>query len=331
MQDVAKQDNGQMRIYFCGGAGINIGASYLANTPVAGIADIHPVYCDTSMSNIRTQGIIGDQVMLLEGADGSGKIRRENHQAITDVINPLLIKHPPMRLNLVVFSAGGGSGSVFGPLITQALLKRDESVIALVVGSEESLITARNTIKTLRSLDNMAGTIEQPIIMYYAHNRLGAHKSETDDAVRGAIAALSVLACPLNDAIDSKDISNFLNYNRVTDVAPQLSALEIVSDPKEMPTINGEAKVPVSLVSLYRTADSLPLSVVPDYIAEGYMSSPSLSDSDLHFVITCDDVLAMARAIEARIGDIEERSSARSRNTRISTKNDQAEDNGLIL
>lgn len=101
---------GQLRLYGCGGAGTNC-ASYFdkADVELSGSvgAEIHAVYVDTSRSNIKAS-INPEHVCVLDNVDGSGKIRSENANLIAENVRQILLKHKPMDLNVVVFSAAGG-------------------------------------------------------------------------------------------------------------------------------------------------------------------------------------------------------------------------------
>jgi len=136
--------SGKIRIYGCGGAGINL-TSHFINLPADGnYAEVLAAMVDTSRSNISTD-IAEDLCYILPEVDGSGKVRKENHEVIGGVVKQILLQHKPEDLNVVVFSGSGGSGSVIGPLITKELLSREHSVICVMVGSDESAITCTNT------------------------------------------------------------------------------------------------------------------------------------------------------------------------------------------
>ena len=316
--------------FFCGGAGINVGKSFVNKPTLEGLASIEPIFCDTSESNIRGLNTRANKINfeLVPDTDGSGGIRGENNVAIADIVNAILNKYDTTRLNIVCFSASGGSGSVFGPLIASELLKREAPIILMVIGSEESKLRIINTIKTLKSLDNIAtNIIKKPIVMYYAHNLPGAKFSVTDNQIIGAITSISVLASGLNEGLDSKDLYNFLMWTVISSAKPQLSLLEIIS------TVDAETlkKIPVSLASLYRNEDTPRVTLISDYDCYGYVSDPDLIKEDLHFVITNDNVVSIAQSVNERVNDIESKANARSNQTSITDKNDVAQDNGLIL
>mgnify|MGYP001176795926 CR=1 FL=1 len=98
---------GTMRVYGCGGAGINITSFFNGAGIESGCAEVFPAYVDTSRSNLRPE-FNEDDVFILENVDGSGKVRRENHEEIANVTRQILLQIPPKDFNVVIFSASGG-------------------------------------------------------------------------------------------------------------------------------------------------------------------------------------------------------------------------------
>ena len=95
---------GKVMIYCAGGAGINAGkyfTTFRDTAPSSGFADMQAVFIDTSVSNISID-IDEKDIYLVQGLDGSGKIRAENHKEISESIHDILLKHPPGDLNIVL-------------------------------------------------------------------------------------------------------------------------------------------------------------------------------------------------------------------------------------
>ena len=83
----------RVSLYCAGGLGINV-AFQLLKYPEeaqarAGYAEIDIFMVDTSTSNLRLKTVDKEKLYLVEGLDGSGKIRKENHKAIAaNIIMP---------------------------------------------------------------------------------------------------------------------------------------------------------------------------------------------------------------------------------------------------
>ena len=173
---------GKVTLYGAGGCGINIAKRFYDAQPQVGVADLSFCFADTSRSNISAE-LDPKDCYVLPDVDGSGKIRKENYQAITQVIQQIPINFAPGDLNIVIFSASGGSGSTMGPLIVRELLKEGHPTVAIVVGSFESYITANNTMNTIKSLDSISRSIGVPIVVSFENNIDNTRSTFVDHSV----------------------------------------------------------------------------------------------------------------------------------------------------
>lgn len=316
--------SGKLKIYGAGGAGTNI-ASYFNSAAIEpNCAAISTCYIDTSRSNIK-EGIDESNVFILDNVDGSGKVRSENHVEINNVVRKILLSFEPEDFNVVVFSASGGSGSVIGPLIVSELLSRGESVVAVVVGSHESVITANNTMNTIKSLESISKRADQPVVMYYEHN--DRKRSEVDTQLKLAISALAVLASKQNRELDTKDIANWLMFNKTTSVSAQLATLEIFKESEAADDVTD----PISVVSLYDDEDTMPLKAIPEYHAAGYLPVKSDQFNELHYIISIDTLPSIVGDLKATLGRYQTQKDSRVKQTSIVDPSDEVNDNGLVL
>lgn len=326
---------GNLRIFACGGAGINLASAFdqSAGRVEEGHCAPHLVYVDTSRSNL-SENINQEHIALIEDVDGSGKVRRENSDKISRNIKAIIQKFAPMDFNIVVFSASGGSGSVFGPLIISELLQRDQSVVAVVVGSDESNITATNTINTLKSLEAIAQKTNAPVVIHYSHNNADTPRSSIDRECRMVIGAISMLASRQNAELDSRDIGNWVRFDRSTTAKAQLAMLDIYRDRKEAEV---EATDAISIASLFNSTDAPPLNLVPEYHCAGYPihkiadANGKVEDSaEIHYVITLDDVHQIAKMINHRVAELEQKRKARVQHGSI-LGDTEIDDTGLVF
>ena len=320
--------HGILRLYGAGGAGINIIGSWndMDGKKAVGTAECQVAYVDTSRSNLPPS-IDQSKVYILDNVDGSGKVRSENHIEIARNIRSVVQKHPPGDLNVVAFSASGGSGSVFGPLLISELIDRKAPVVAVVIGSEESNITCSNTRNTLKSLESIAKKKGVPVVIYYQHNARDAKRSMVDIQCRYALAALAMLGSRQNRELDTKDLFNFLNFNKVTSVEPQLALLHVYNKPEEV----DQASAPVAIASLLKDPDQASYSIIPEYASVGYPRERIDSFEQLHFVITLDGVQVIYKMIDDRLGEVTKASSARIKRDSIVSDSDEVTDEGLVL
>lgn len=319
---------GILRLYGAGGTGINIIGSWngMDGRAEVGTAQCQVVYVDTSRSNLP-EDIDQSKLYILDNVDGSGKVRSENHVEISRNIRSVVEKHTPGDLNIVCFSASGGSGSVFGPLIVSELIERKAPVVVLVVGSDESKITCENTLKTLKSLEQVAKKKGVPVVMIYHHNDRDGKRSAVDMQCRFALATLAMLCSRRNRELDTMDLSNFLNFPKVTSVGPQLAMLHVYRDSAAV----DQASSPVAIASLLKDPDESTYSATPEYACVGYPREHIDSFEQLHFVITLDGVQVVHKMISDRLDGIMKTSAARIKHDSIVNSNDNVTEDGLLV
>lgn len=220
----------KMNIYACGGAATNIVSQVLkfAGKKSPGFAEINPIFLDTSSSNVNPL-IPKDRTYLIEGLDGSGKLRKANYDKISECSKEMLHMFKPGDVNLVIHSASGGSGSVIGPVLVSELLSRGEIVVVALIGSTGSRIETENTLKTLHSYEVISSKRETPVIACYRENSKETPRGHVDSEIQTTIVILSALFSGENRELDGADLRNFLNYVNVTDFQPKLSVLDFFS------------------------------------------------------------------------------------------------------
>lgn len=317
---------GVLRIYAAGGCGLNIASFFDGAGIEPGHSKAEIVYVDTSHSNLR-DGINPNSIYLLDDVDGSGKIRKENHAAISKTVRDIVQKHAPGDLNVVVFSASGGSGSVFGPLIMSELLERDKTVVGIVVGSDESNITATNTMNTLKSLEAIAKKHSKPVVVNYSMNSNDVPRSKVDVECRHVISALSILGSKQNAELDSRDVANWVYFQRSTTAEAQLATFEVYLDGAEA----ARAPNPISIASLYDDTDAKQIELTPEYVTVGYPRNKIKDISSLHFIISLDGIHTISKLIQKRVEVMNQQRDSRVKHESILSSKDQVTDDGLVL
>jgi len=259
----------RMKLYACGGAGINTVKQFAPFNGQAnpGFATIETVFIDTSRSNLDSS-IPEQMTYLVQELDGSGKRRATNHAALSESINEILLEHRPGDINIIVHSAGGGSGSVIGPLLTNELLGREQLVIVLAIGSTSSKIETENTKKTLQSLESISQRRSMPVCVYYRENTLEKPRGDIDRDVSTAISLMTAIFSGQNREFDTEDLRNFLNYPRVTSYPAKLSYLDLFAKDIDLDTKN-EAIVSLITLSNGEVPTEVPQHV--EYQATGYL------------------------------------------------------------
>lgn len=321
---------GNIQIYACGGAGINL-AMPLNNQPSQeGYADLSVCYIDTSRSNFPAD-IPTDQSFVLPGADGSGKIRAMNYPEIANNVPQILGRFPTGDFNIVIHSGSGGSGSVFGPLVANAIAHSGKPVVSLVVGSWESLITITNTINTLKSMDNLARTNNHPLTFSFFNNQDNSKRKEVDSLVRLYINRLACLVSGAHSELDSADISNWLRYDRNPNnqTPVGLAHLDIVETDEDALGI----EYPISIASIHSGASAIG-SIGADYQCAGIMKADivkAVGYEQQHFILSVHDVPELLKKLEQRKTELVQRQQSRPRTQALVDSGVATTQDGMVL
>lgn len=320
-----------MKIYATGGAGCNIVSNFLKQMTKesAGMTLFSCVYIDTSRSNLNPDIPLSD-TYLVDNLDGSGKLRASNYQALSDCSRDILLKHKPADINVVIGSASGGTGSVISPILVSQLLDRGEDVIVIAIGSTSSRIETENTLKTLKSYEMISQKRETPVIMAYRENSQKKPRAEVDGEVEMLIATIAVMFSGNNRELDSSDLSNFLNYQKVTNFKAKLSHLDIFSG--NVTLAKGQALV--SLVTLMDSTSDAESGVLTDYQAVGFIPETAKAylgqQLPIHAAVVSGYFNGVAETLEAKISSYDEvRKSIVEKP--ITDRNTQATDDGIVL
>lgn len=276
-----------VRIYACGGLGLNIGrmVENLGNSDDIAMARIHVSYIDTSKSNVKTQ-LNDDKTYFFKDMDGAGQQREKHHAKIVASVPAILDKFPPQDFNIFLSGTDGGSGSVLGPELMFELMRRDKNVVAITAASNDSLTRIQNTIKTVRSYNGIAQVREKPAVVAYFENSERTPRDAVDEAIFKLIGALCVLFSGQNIELDSQDLANFLNFTALKSVnqKPRLVQLSLIEGMDELKNIGK----PISVATLATETSGTSLSALPAFQAVGYLPDGAddllKTNAPVHFV-----------------------------------------------
>lgn len=328
-----KTSNRSIRIYACGGAGVNLGQLLEKNrlSTSESVANLEITYVDTSRSNMSGSTVDDEHVYLFDGLDGSGKIRRENHQEIAKRIRDIVQSHPARELNIVIQSLAGGTGSVIGPSIVSELLDKGQAVVVLAIGSADTKLDADNTLRSLKSYEAIVDLRQKPVTMVYLQNTKANRREDVNQSLVGTVLSLAVLWSGNNREMDTKDLFNFLNFHVPTSFEPQLAHLSLVG-PDETLAVGGHV---ISVATLVRDGQDSALDPIPEVQFVGYVAAdapqPILENVPLHFYIT-DGIFEDANKLLSKtLRDIEAQSEARVPRGKILSDTDKPTSTGLVI
>lgn len=335
------ENKGRIQIYCCGGAGVNIGIKLekFRGKSEPGFATFDITYIDTSKSNLAKTVSASDCYLIesdVRDIDGGGKIRAENHVEIAKSVRDILQKHTVGNINVVLSSAGGGSGGVIGTYLTDELIRNDIPTIVIVIGSTDTAIEVQNTLKTIKSYEKSALTNEAPINMYYEQNSATNTVEMVDRNIVSFIICLGVLASRENTGLDTRDLRNWLRHDTVTSFEPQLYSLVKVEG-NTLPSSLGEL---ISVASVTAKGIDTQLSLdgkVPmlEYRCSGIM--PETVDKEvaskcpIHFVTCTGVILPVHKELTSLVDQIEKARAARKTRSVMLSNEDKSSSSNVIL
>lgn len=320
---------GTVNLYGCGGGGINIVKQLQTDETVEGMAITQTIFFDTSDSNLN--GVVNlANVHLVPDLDGGGKVRRDNSKEIEAEVPNLLKLHPPKDLNVVVFTASGGTGSVAGPLLIKELMARDENVIAVMIGVYECAQTALNLSNTFKTLDNFTKPEQQnkPLILHYTKMNPTDKRSDIDNNVKFFISSLAFLASRQNDELDTTDIKHWLWFTKTTNLKPQLALVELHTNKQ---SVEENTPFAFSLASLKESTDEPSPNILPQYSCTGFYRTSSPLKQSFFFTLDNSKLKDILKELQTLMGTVNETKSTQKSGPSFIEKEDSSEDNGLIL
>lgn len=334
MSEIIEKVKGRISIYAAGGAGTNIATRFekYRGKSQAGMAIVDPVYIDTSKSNMLSADIAADAVYHFQGLDGAGQVRREHAVVVKERAKEILHTYKPGNLALVMHSASGGSGSVIGPILTQELLARDVPVVVVMVGDASTRLYAENTLNTIKSYEAIAKAANSPIVIAYLQNTQDTPRAAVDAEIETVVVGLAALFSRENTELDTRDLYNWLRFDKVTTFKqPMLAGLHIVK--------NGESHAHVgnviSVATLAKAGADATLPFMPEVRFLGLfpvdMPENIAKESPVHY-ITGDRVIHEAVAnVQKVLTHLGEEQQSRVAHKSILGAGDRADETGLIL
>lgn len=318
-----------VNLFGVGGAGIDCVKTVLEDhlkQDDSQLAQLNVVLVDTSVSNYKRNEDFfkkhGVNLTLIPDLDGNGQVRKSNIDKIMPHTAGIVNSHTADDdiLNVIIHSASGGSGSVISVLLMKELMAENRNVMSIVVGDTTTRNYAYNTQATLRSYESIARQSKKPAVVKYFQNYASSAVSpklspqEVNKKISQAVLDLRILTSGNVHGVDSADITNFLDYTKVSSVPASLSLLANVvtpvdSDERELERVlktDLDDTQPISVITINTTEDTEHQEIKCTYRVEGKFEYVSKEKPlyNVHFTIHDSDL--MARVINELTKSIEE-------------------------
>jgi len=189
----------------CGGAG-KVAAIRFAKTQTK--VSKPPVITTIDTSGVSSK-IEGVESLCIEGLQGSGKLRRENADAIKSFATDYVERNEFAPVNILVFSAAGGSGSVIGPVLLAEILRQGKIAIVITLVDIDSATDSVNSFNLLKTLDNISKSKGAYVPTVLFDNSNGRFK--VDSGIDSTLANLAELLSQPLIGLDTQDRLRFLN------------------------------------------------------------------------------------------------------------------------
>jgi cell division GTPase FtsZ len=315
------EERNKIAVYACGGTGIAL-VSQVLKKNLSELAKPVAYFADTSKSDL-TSVCNNDNTYLVNGTDGGGKDRAVNYEAITRCVPDLLVKHPPTDLNIIVFSAGGATGSTMGPTIAEEIWAQGKDVIFFMVGSHENATTTRNSVNSWASVNGLAKDAGKLAVVSYDNNGNASMDADVDESVIMSIISVLDLYSGKHVRLDSTDVRNWARPK--TDAS--IALLEITPSLE----VAKETPYPLSVASLMDSVNKPVVSLGADYGCDGYRRTSG--PGDLYFIISTngiDKIIGDLQKEQKRYTDQAESRKKLSTNS-LDNLGGNAKKNGMVL
>jgi len=271
-------------VWGCGGCGTNI-AKQITDL------DIEVNYIDTSTSNLK--GVKSDNIFVLENIDGAGKDRSKTYEHFKHIASDVIIKFKPSTsLNIVVSSLSGGSGGLMSALITKELISQGYNTIVIAIDSKHSVKELDNTIKSLKTYKSISDGIKKAVSIFYIEN---TNRRESDNKAIWFINLLSLLVNKHHtEEFDTSDLTNYINFDKVTENQPTVSILELNSNETITPEKNTTI---VGSILLTNNKHSVIKPVIPEYLSTCVVTDPQYKNEDIRI----DNILGKLSIIVTKL------------------------------
>lgn len=226
------KNNKKLVIHCCGGTGISIidkSMDFFSKRDMDKKAALDIKALDTSDANFKDTRRIKDlencfyriesNSLSNSFLDGSGGVRAHSVDSIVKGVQKYMDKNGYTEakrgeLHIIIASASGGSGNVIATTLLSNMLSKDIPTFIILVGDDASSKYCENTIKTLKTVNNIAQKSDKAVALgYFLNNQNSNYKKSqenVDISIAGMIDILRVFNGYPRD-LDFQDIRNIVN------------------------------------------------------------------------------------------------------------------------
>lgn len=181
------------------------------------------------ITTIDTSGITdeidGVNSIRISGLNGSGKMRANNIEPISNFIADFTSRVTFEPINVIIMSFSGGSGSVLGPLLVSEILRQDKIAIIIGIVDTDSEVDTVNALNSLRSIDNIVSDHKGYLPMMLFDNNKG--RLVVDRGIDTVMSHLTEILDTPYIGLDVQDRIKFFNPNVFDGVSGGMKLLNL--------------------------------------------------------------------------------------------------------
>jgi hypothetical protein len=306
------------RSYFCGGTGANIGAQF-------GVTNPGVCFLDSSDANLAQLNIPEDQIYRIPNTDGAGGNQGYMMPYARKHADDMLAAFEPGEFNIVVCSIDGGTGPTIAWNLMGKLLGAGYTAVLVVIGGFDNTRRNTNASNTIKNLEIVSAKAKKPVVMAWIPNDAG--EQTADQEALFVLDALVALTDQENGRLDTMDVANWVNYNNLCSVDPQLCSLTVLGTRQEAVQV----LEPISIASLYVDPIKNTPFGTPFVHTNGIVTNPAkLQTEQLHFVINTRGIQTLAEDIDKERARLNTAQSGYNRRRAVVSVDDNTTDDGFV-
>lgn len=180
---------------------------------------------DTSGVETRIENV---ESIKIGDLNGSGKLRSENVEIISNFINDWITKTTFEDVTIILHALAGGSGSIITPLLIDEITRQGKIAIMIGIVDTESEIDTTNVFNSLRTYDNIVNKRKCYLPTVLFDNKFG--RPTVDKGIDTVVKNLvDILIIPFV-GLDTQDRVKFLNPHIFPDVEHGIKLISITND-----------------------------------------------------------------------------------------------------
>jgi hypothetical protein len=211
------------------------------------------------------------------------------------------------------------------------MLANDIPVINITIGVADSGNEIKNTLDTLKTFEMLVSNNKKTVPVAYFENSKETPMSKVDELVTELVVAIAVLFSRQNEGLDTRDVYNFLNVDRLSKYEPHAVGLESYAGT----LVQGEHADTITVISAVVNKDHRGIDFVVPYANFGVLPSAiseEITDqAPIHLVTKAYPFNDIAGRLKKILADMDAAAAANIKQSEVLNGNEKAEGGFLVF